>query len=203
MSDWLIFSNFITSSNEHSATQCEVSLKSHGFSVFLFSIAGHHVGTLPSSHFYCGTKHMVTALTQGLRKSAQSKNIRVTVIIFMRWMPARRYFIVVNLSVRKFVIHCDFFPVHVIELESWSSLNGIPGSCHGQSGMGGAAVRPDQMPWAKGYRRCHCVCAVGATACERWWAADHSTSATFYLMSDYFCYLFFVSYSLPFVHVQA
>jgi len=44
----------------------------------LNSILGHYTPTSPSGQFYAATKTMVGALTEGLRKSAQSKNIRVT-----------------------------------------------------------------------------------------------------------------------------
>ena len=47
--------------------------------VFRFSIAGHKVANQDIRQFYSATKHMVTALTKGLRISLQPKNIRVTV----------------------------------------------------------------------------------------------------------------------------
>jgi len=50
-----------------------------GHVIQLNSILGH--GTAPTGagiQFYAATKHMVTALTEGLRKSVQAKNIRVT-----------------------------------------------------------------------------------------------------------------------------
>ncbi|OWA53283.1 Dehydrogenase/reductase SDR family member 11 [Hypsibius exemplaris] len=50
----------------------------NGHIINVNSIVGHRVPNMPSAHFYTGTKHMVTALTEGLRKTLQSKNIRVT-----------------------------------------------------------------------------------------------------------------------------
>ena len=43
------------------------------------SILGHHMTNSPGAAFYAATKHMVTALSEALRKAAKPKNIRVTV----------------------------------------------------------------------------------------------------------------------------
>ncbi|OQV16808.1 Dehydrogenase/reductase SDR family member 11 [Hypsibius exemplaris] len=49
-----------------------------GHIINLNSILGHAVPNGPTLHFYTGTKHMITALTEALRKTVQSKNIKVT-----------------------------------------------------------------------------------------------------------------------------
>ena len=43
------------------------------------SYIGHHLVAHPGGHFYSATKHMVTTLTEALRKELQGSNIRVTV----------------------------------------------------------------------------------------------------------------------------
>ncbi|OQV13900.1 Dehydrogenase/reductase SDR family member 11 [Hypsibius exemplaris] len=49
-----------------------------GHVININSYIGHHVHKNPSVQFYSATKHMVTALTDALRKDCQAKNIRVT-----------------------------------------------------------------------------------------------------------------------------
>ncbi|OWA53282.1 Dehydrogenase/reductase SDR family member 11 [Hypsibius exemplaris] len=58
----------------------EAGKSQYGHIININSVVGHKVTTGTAGHFYSATKHMVTALTEGLRKSAQPKNIRVTSI---------------------------------------------------------------------------------------------------------------------------
>ncbi|OQV12730.1 Dehydrogenase/reductase SDR family member 11 [Hypsibius exemplaris] len=68
----------LTLSTREGVKLIESSGSKSGHIINLNSLAGHVVPKAPYGQFYSGTKHMVTALTEGLRKSVQSKNIRVT-----------------------------------------------------------------------------------------------------------------------------
>ncbi|XP_068235041.1 dehydrogenase/reductase SDR family member 11-like [Palaemon carinicauda] len=53
-----------------------------GHIIHISSILGHKVTFLPGPHFYCATKHAVTALTEGMlhELSAMKSNIRISAI---------------------------------------------------------------------------------------------------------------------------
>ncbi|GBN36652.1 Dehydrogenase/reductase SDR family member 11 [Araneus ventricosus] len=48
--------------------------------IHISSILGHKLSTaVPGAHFYCGTKHMVQALTEGLRRELKASGSRIKV----------------------------------------------------------------------------------------------------------------------------
>ncbi|XP_035222760.1 dehydrogenase/reductase SDR family member 11-like [Stegodyphus dumicola] len=71
--------------------------------IHISSIGGHRLPNFPLAgvHFYCGTKHMVRALTEGLRREVKTlnKNIRVGVSISS---PPQNYNFVEEKSVTYF-----------------------------------------------------------------------------------------------------
>ncbi|XP_045130202.1 dehydrogenase/reductase SDR family member 11-like [Portunus trituberculatus] len=53
-----------------------------GHIIHINSMGGHRIANLPGIHFYAGTKHMVTALTEALRQELRqtNTNIRISAI---------------------------------------------------------------------------------------------------------------------------
>ncbi|XP_063876868.1 dehydrogenase/reductase SDR family member 11-like [Scylla paramamosain] len=53
-----------------------------GHIIHINSIGGHRISPMPGIRFYCGTKHMVTALTEALRQELRQTdtNIRISAI---------------------------------------------------------------------------------------------------------------------------
>ena len=45
------------------------------------SASGHNVGPRPEARFYAGTKHMVTALTEGLRQELRQTDTHIRISV--------------------------------------------------------------------------------------------------------------------------
>ncbi|KAG0709127.1 Dehydrogenase/reductase SDR family member 11 [Chionoecetes opilio] len=50
-----------------------------GHVIHLNSIAGHYISQVPGAQFYCGTKHMVTTLTEALRLELRRANSKIRI----------------------------------------------------------------------------------------------------------------------------
>ena len=55
------------------------------------SVAGHQVGKSASVHFYCGTKHAVRALTEGMRQELREMKSNIKVTVSNNDKKARRF----------------------------------------------------------------------------------------------------------------